>query len=119
MSYHVHARKVRDPERLLAHRLSSFRSCVQLYCWLIRRGFRETLDRFYLAFDLTHASERKLLNAIDALDAERRAFVQRLDTFARRRIRQKARGQRQPDTNDMAALYAPSFFVVPASLQGT
>jgi hypothetical protein len=99
--------------RPMPHRLSSFRSCVQLYRWLIRRGFRETFNRFDRAFALSNPSEIQLLNAIDTLEKERRIFLERLAVFERRRVRQKARKRRVPIPSETTALYAPDYFVVP------
>ncbi len=112
MSFHVHARRARDPARPLPHRLSAFRSCIQLYRWLIKRGYHETLNRFARAFDLDDPSGAGLLAAMNALETERRIFLDRLDAFARRRIRQKAQGRPVPAKSEIESLYQPDFFVV-------
>ena len=93
--------------------MSSFRSCVQLYRWLINRTFQETLNRFSGQFDLSNPTPEGLLQAMDALETERRIFLARLAAFHRRRVREKFYGKRSPAVADLQALYHPGFFVTP------
>jgi hypothetical protein len=84
---------VRDQNVLYRRRVSSLRSCVQLYHPL---GFRATL--IYLE-DLAgpfERDERSLSRALDALTTSRELWKADVRHYAAKRHRDKLRGQRRP-----------------------
>lgn len=111
MSFQVHARNARDGSRPINHRHSSFRSCVQLYRWLIRSGFRETYEWFASASGLAELSDARIRSAMDALETERGLFLDRLTSFDARRIQEKRLGRRGVTQAEVNRLYQRDFFV--------
>lgn len=119
MSFHTHARQVRSATTF-GRRRGAFRSCVGCYRWLTKQPFPATYERYSRHFGLTEdtpdSAERFCL-AIDALETERRLFLERLREFDRRRIREKLRGCRTPCKMAVEALYGEMRFVVPDIVQ--
>lgn len=99
--------------------MCAFGSCIQIYKQTIRRGHRETLDRFVRTFGLhkpaeivsERESESALLAAMEALDRERSLFHTRLKAFRLQRIKAKQQSRQPPSNAELEALYAPDFFV--------
>lgn len=116
VSFHAYARRVRRDDLPFAHRRGAFRSCVECYHWLTRQGFEATYTRYREHFgfdaDAPDAGQR-LIQAMDALDAERHLFLERLRLFERRRCREKMRGRRAPSKEAVESLYADIVLVVP------
>ena len=119
MSYKAYRNEVLDPTVPLHLRMCAFGSCIQIHKDLIRRGHRETLERFVRTFGLQkpadvvqpEVSESALLAAMEALDRERSLFHARLKAFRLQRLRLKQQSRRPPSESEIEALYAPDFFV--------
>lgn len=108
MSFYVHARRVRRNDIPSSHRLSAFRSCITLFHWLTGRGFNKTFARYDKNFDLDINAKDfngRIIKAIDALETERRSFLEKLRVFEKTRIREKMLGKRQPSKKSIEKLY--------------
>jgi hypothetical protein len=107
MSFHHHARRVHDTSQPRSARVGALRSCVRCFAFLTRRSYVASMSwlRAQQVGDW-NADEAALLRAVCTVAIERNRFLHRLQAFERRRIRQKARGSRQPRGPDVAALYA-------------
>ena len=109
MSFPYAARQVRDPERSIWLRLSALRGCVASFCWLTGLKYRATLVEMGLDPESVRGSiptETFLLETLDALEAERTRYMERLREFERTRIAAKAKGDRQLSSAERAALMA-------------
>ncbi len=108
MSFHTDARKVRKVDMPFTQRRAAFRSCIESYIWLINGKFNSTYTRFSNHFgldtDVPNAADR-LSQAMEALEKERNLFLEKLRLFDKKRIREKARGQRSPSESAVEALY--------------
>jgi hypothetical protein len=108
MSFNTYARKVRNMNLPFQARRSAFRSCIQRYHWLIKQGFLVTYSRYneYYKFDAdTPDVNERLSAAMDALEKERNAFLEKLRLFERRRSKEKMRGRRSPSKLAVEDLY--------------
>jgi hypothetical protein len=112
MSWSATARRVRDPGRPLRHRISAFRSLLNLHGPL---GFHRTEEHLRALVDAPRPSrwpprrtsgwtEADLLTALDALEESRASHLRYRAVFAERRAREKAEHRRQPTRGDVEAL---------------
>jgi|SRR6185436_11048252 len=109
MSFSYAARQVRDPERSTWLRLSALRGCVASFCWLTGLKYRATLVEMGLDPETVRGSvpsDAFLLETLDALEAERARYTERLREFERTRIVAKAKGDRQLSSAERAVLMA-------------
>ncbi len=107
MSFPSAARQVRDPECSIWLRLSSLRGCVASFCWMTGLKYRATLVEMGIDPESvrgTVPTEAFLLETLDALEAERARYMERLREFERTRIVAKAKGDRQLSNSERAAL---------------
>jgi hypothetical protein len=99
MSFSYQARRVRDPAHPVWLRLSSLRACVRSYCALT--GGSYTRVSAHLELDFLYEPGRQppsdefLRRTLDQVERERNESLQRLRAFQTRRVRAKARGNRQ------------------------
>ncbi|WP_103670051.1 hypothetical protein [Pseudanabaena sp. BC1403] len=115
-SFHTHARIVRRNDLPFHYRRSAFRSCIQVYRWLIRQKFQVTYLRYskFFGFDENISESNERLNkAIDALETERNLFLEQLRLFDKKRIKEKVGGRRLPSNIEVDLLYKNMKFVVP------
>jgi hypothetical protein len=132
--FNAQARRVRNIRLPIPVRVVAFHACIGSYCRLTRQKFQATRERFAVAYWITKtppptvvglrlrhgrrefeqpdAQSWFLIQAIDALQRERHAFLERLRRFERRRIREKFRGRRRASRAELDALFTPDFFVV-------
>lgn len=87
----MYARRVRDAGHPLRWRVSSLRSCVQLYHPL---GFRATLDRLAAEAGPYTRDEAALLRALELLERSRTMWKAELRSFDVERRAAKVRGAR-------------------------
>lgn len=116
MSFHTYARQVRKADLSYERRHYAFRCCIERYHWLIRQKFETTYGRFshHFRFDAnTPEAAEQLHQAMDALEIERRLFLEQLRLFEKRRNKEKMRGRRSPSKEAIEALYREIKFVVP------
>jgi hypothetical protein len=121
-SFHTHARIVRRNDLPFLYRRSAFRSCIQLYRWLIRQKFQVTYLRYSKFFGLdenTSESNERLNEAMDALETERNLFLEQLRLFDKKRIKEKVGGRRRPSHIEVDLLYKNMKFVVPIEEDAT
>ena len=107
MSFASSARQVRDPELGTWPRLSSLRGCVASFCWLTGLKYRATLEEMGLdphSLRGVVPTDAFLLGTLDALEAERARYLERLRAFESTRITAKAKGNRQLSNAERAAL---------------
>lgn len=107
MSFPSSARQVRDPECSIWLRLSSLRGCVASFCWLTGLKYRATLVEMGLDPESVRGgvpTAAFLLGTLDALEAERARYLERLREFEGARILAKAKGDRQLSNAERAAL---------------
>lgn len=107
MSFSQSARQVRDPELSVWLRLSSLRGCVASMCWLTGLRYRATLVESGIdpeSIRGTVPTDTFLLATLDALEAERARYLERLSAFESHRIEAKAKGNRQLSNVERAAL---------------
>ncbi|GAA3471305.1 hypothetical protein [Nonomuraea roseola] len=97
MSFGNFARKVRDTTLPYRHRVSSLRSCVQLYRPI---GFKATLSFLEAEAGRFRTDEAALLRALSTLEASRAAWQAELRTYAAARRHAKKRGRRSPHPTD-------------------
>ncbi|TYQ30877.1 hypothetical protein [Pseudanabaena sp. UWO310] len=115
-SFHTHARIVRRSDLPFHYRRSAFRSCIQLYHWLIKQKFQTTYLRYskHFGFDESTGNCNESLNrAMDALETERNLFLEKLRLFDKKRIREKIGGRRLPSKIAVDSLYKDMKFIVP------
>lgn len=108
MSFYTDARRVRRNDLPFSHRLCAFRSCITLFHWLTGRGFNKTFARYDKKFDLDITAKDfndRIIKAINALEIERRLFLEKLRVFERKRIREKMLGKRQPSKKSIEKLF--------------
>src|SRR5262245_36407475 len=89
MSFYTSARRVRETDLPPSHRLSAFRSCIQLYHCLIKQPFTKTFARYEECFGLKTSEStfnEQINQAMNALETERRLFLERLYRFEKYRI---------------------------------
>jgi hypothetical protein len=115
-NFHTHARIVRRSDLPFYCRRSAFRSCIQLYRWLIRQKFQATYLRYSKHFgfdeDTIDCNER-LNKAMNALETERNLFLDNLRLFDKKRIREKIEGRRLPSKIAVDSLYKDMKLIVP------
>jgi hypothetical protein len=104
VSFSAYARQVRD--RALPHqkRVSSLRSCVQLYRPI---GFQATLSFLRELAGPFERDEAALLRALDALAASRAGWHQELRRYDAYRRAHKRRGRRSPRPSDPNPYHGP------------
>lgn len=108
MSFYTDARRVRRTDLPFSHRLSALRSCLTLFHRLTGRGFNKTFARYDKKFDLDINAkdfDDRVIKAINALETERRLFLEKLKVFERIRIREKMLGKRQPSKKSIERLF--------------
>jgi len=132
--FNAQARRVRNIRLPIGVRVAAFHTCMSRYCSLTRQKFQATRERFAAAYWITRtppptvvglrvrhlrsefeppdAQSWFLIQAVDALQRERHAFLDRLHRFERRRIREKFRGRRRASHAQLDALYAADFLFV-------
>lgn len=132
--FNAQARRVRNIRLPIPIRVVAFHACLASYCSLTRQKFQATRERFAAAFWITKTPPPTvvglrvrhfapefaqpdseswfLIQAVDALQRERHAFLNRLRRFERRRIREKFHGRRRASRAQLDALYTPDFVVV-------
>jgi len=116
MSFHSLARRVRRSDLPFPHRHGAFRSCVERYHWLTKQGFQATYARYRDHFGLDAESPgagERLCQAMDALEAERHLFLERLRLFDKKRCKEKMQGRRSPSKKAVEALYGDIYLAVP------
>lgn len=107
MSFLQSARQVRDPEVSVWLRLSSLRGCVASLCWLTGLRYRATLVEIGIdpeSIRGTVPTDAFLLATLDALEAERARYMERLSAFESHRIEAKEKGNRQLSNVERAVL---------------
>lgn len=108
MSFHYHARRVRDPGRGPWRRLSSLRACVRSYCRLTRTSYPRMLVCLGLEIPWDPRSQPPLdehmRRALDQVERARNRYLDRLRVLERRRACAKRRGNRQLSSAERAAL---------------
>lgn len=108
MSFNTQARRVRDPAHPIWVRLSSLRACVRSYCTLTGGSYTRVSAYLELDFRFERGGEPPtdefLRRTLDQVERERNASLQRLRAFQTRRVRAKARGNRQLSTAERTTL---------------
>ncbi|MEQ4299933.1 hypothetical protein ABNF97_00850 [Plantactinospora sp. B6F1] len=104
MSFSAYARHVRDPALPDRRRVSTLRSCVQLYRPI---GFHATLSLLRVVAGPFERDEVALLRALDALSASRAGWHAELREYAAVRRAAKRRGQGSPRLSDPNPNQAP------------
>lgn len=107
MSFPQSARQVRDPEVGVWLRLSSLRGCVASLCWLTGLKYRATLAEMGIdpeSIRGTVPTDASLVETLEALEAERARYLERLRAFEQTRIAAKAKGDRQLSNAERATL---------------
>ena len=108
MSFNYQARQVRDPAHPPWLRLSALRACVRRFCTLT--GGKYASVSAYLGIDFLFEPGREpptdefLRRTLDQVERERSVSLDRLRGFEKKRIRAKARGNRQLSTAERTAL---------------
>ncbi|MER5888075.1 hypothetical protein ABT160_30010 [Streptomyces sp. NPDC001941] len=104
MSFHVYARRVRDPGLPVERRGSALGSAVVLYCPF---GFH--LTHTYLShYGDTRRDPQAMTAALAALQRSRDAYIAEWEAFSRRRKHQKRTAHRRtPSAADQAWMSAP------------
>lgn len=108
MSFFTDSRKVRSNDLPSSRRLCAFRSCVGHFHWLTRQGFNSVLGRYEREFDLDVNAENfneRVVQAINSLEIERRLFLEKLNAFERKRIREKMLGKRSPSKKSVEEIF--------------
>lgn len=104
MSFHYHARKVRNSGIPIEHRRSALSSCIQNLQWLVKQRYR-SLYRYFELHSHDSMDEARLLDRLTAIEVFRNRFLKKQQNFERKRIREKMKGRRQPRKKDVQALY--------------
>jgi hypothetical protein len=113
-------RKVLSEDLPIALRYLEFRHCLEWYCFLTKQSFQKTYLRIgrELGFDELHKpNESQLSKAAMLLNQERINFLQKLGAFAELRVREKARGRRQPRKAQLKELYSPDWLETDIEVQ--
>src|SRR5690606_37003944 len=103
-SFNNCTRRVRDSRRPIGQRFGASLWSLESYAYLSRQSFHALYHRIgaELGFDwMDRPTAEQLLDAVTQLERERNRFLEGLRAFARRRIREKARGRRQLSRYDL------------------
>ncbi|HEX6369496.1 MAG TPA: hypothetical protein VF006_11230 [Longimicrobium sp.] len=108
MSFNYQARQVRDPGHPPWLRLSALRACVRRYCTLTGGSYARVSADLGIDFPFERGREPPtdafLRRTLDRVERERAWSLDRLRGFEKKRIRAKARGNRQLSSAERAAL---------------
>ena len=110
--FNAEYRQVVDSTLPLPVSVQALLHCVEWYCWLMRQRFQQTYLRLgaECGFDYRNPPDNdELLRAAALLQAERGAFLKKVEAFAEMRRAEKARGRRQPRRAQLESLYAPDW----------
>jgi hypothetical protein len=104
MSFNNYARKVRNSNLPMPNRRSALFSCVGRLSWLVKQRYG-TLCTCLQLNTQKPMTEAQLLDKLTAIEVFRNRFLNKLQDFERKRIREKMRGRRQPRKKEVQALY--------------
>lgn len=105
MSFNHYARKVRNPALPFPNRVIALATCIGNLRWLMGKRFDEAVEE--LGFSpRDELTEAKLHTVLNRVEAARNCFLERLQAFERKRIREKMLGRRTPRKAALKKLYA-------------
>ena len=108
MSFNYQARQVRDPGHPPWLRLSALRACVRRFCNLTGGSYARVSAHLGIDFPFEPGREPPtdefLRRTLDQVERERSWSLERLRAFEKRRVRAKARGNRQLSSAERATL---------------
>lgn len=113
MSFHYHARKVRDENRSGWVRLAALRSCILRLSFIKGQSYTALLtglnqkygfDRYRKGHVEQPPTSEQLIAVLDAIEAERKTILKGLKAFESQRIQNKRLGNRQLSRKEKAIL---------------